>query len=168
MPYLTAAMAVISTVSQASAQAQAGKAAKAAGEYQAQIAEINGKQQLAVGSANAANSAEATKYAISKAGAAAAASGVDPASGTIVNQEQKLIGQGTFNTLMNVFNGQNKQYAENAQAGADRFQGSQAAQGANAAAFGTLFKGGQSLYQKYNFDSTDGLTFAKNTPYGVI
>ena len=143
------ALSAGSTIASMAAKSQEGNAARSEATRVANADAIEGKSALASGSAAAANSALGSQYALSKAESQAGASNADPNSASIINQEQRLTGQGTYNTLMQVYNGQQNQQVKQVAADTSTYEGEQKFEAGNIGAIGGLAQGGMSLYSKY-------------------
>lgn len=143
------ALSIASTAMSVAGKVQQGNAARSEATRVANADAIEGKSALASGSAAAANSALGSQYALSKAESQAGASNADPNSASIINQEQRLTGQGTYNTLMQVYNGQQNQQVKQVAADTSTYEGEQKFEAGNIGAIGGLAQGGMSLYSKY-------------------
>jgi len=153
--YAATAAIVVGTVISASGQMQAGKAAKASAEYQAQVArnnaiaaEQNADYAIKVGQQKAAQESQKGAQQVARIKAAQAASGLNINTGSAldVQQSQREINVLDAETVMH--NAQLQAYgyrsqAQNFRSQADlaEFEGRSAAKSAQTGAFGTLLSG---------------------------
>lgn len=101
------------------------------------------------GQSNAAQEYRKTQLALSSNTARAAASGVNPGFGSPVANAGKIAKWGTYNQLMDIYNGKTQATGLQDQAQADIYGGQQAASAGMWGAGGTLLSGGASLLKAY-------------------
>lgn len=138
-----------STILSAGGQVAGGIAANNAAKYTAQQQEIAGSQGLAASQRTAFSETRRASLVGSRARAVAAASGAGATDPTVVNIEGDIAGQGEYNALSALYEGQEAKRTGDANAALTRFEGKQAKTAAFIGAGSTLLKGGTSLYDKY-------------------
>lgn len=133
-----------------------GNAARGQANYQARQMEQQAGQERATAQRAAIEQRHKAALAGSRAQALAAASGGGASDPTIVGIQSDIAGQGEYNALSALFNGEERARGMETQAQATRFQGQQARKAGVMGAFtsvangaGTIMGSGNSLLNKY-------------------
>lgn len=149
MQIATIALMAAGTLMSAGQQAQQGKAAKQAYDYQARQQEISAGQERAVAQRNAAEQRRRETLAQSRLRAVAAAGGGSATDAGVLDLSGDLAEEGELQALYELYSGEERARGLEGNAALNRFQGKQAKRAGQAAAFGTLLKGGSSLLARY-------------------
>lgn len=140
---------VASTILSAGGAVSQGIAANDAAKYTAAQEQIAGSQGLAASQRAAFSESRRAAFVGSRARAVAASSGASATDPTVVNIEGDIAGQGEYNALSALYEGQESQRTGDANAALTRYEGKQAKTAGFINAGSTLLKGGVSLYDKY-------------------
>ena len=165
-------LAGVSTAVQVAGTLAAGKAQQSAANYQAAQLDQQAGQARASSQRDAANQQRTTAYALSRAQAVAAAGGGNTLDPTVVNTEQNIAGQGEYNTLTSLFNGEEKARGMEQEADTARYQGGLDESAAQTKAIGTIASSGSSMLMKYgnpftaSNDASGGSFGGKTAMYG--
>jgi hypothetical protein len=151
------ALTAAGTVMSAGGQIRQGRQAQAAADYEAAQLEQNAGQQIASSQRAALSDEQQARLAQSRALAVAAASGGGASDPTIVGILSRLNGEGTYRSMVDLYQGQERARQLNDQAAATRYQGEVAASNAKWAAASTLVSGSSSMYSKYAADHRPSL-----------
>lgn len=122
----TAASGLISassTIAGGNYAAQAGQMQQQAADYQAAQLDENATQAFASGQRQALDTEQKTRLAISSSTARAGASGVDAGVGSPVSNVGALAKRGSYQALMNMFNGESEATGLRNQAAGVRYTG---------------------------------------------
>lgn len=131
-------------------QMQAGKAANVNAKFQAAQMEQQAGQEKATSQRVAIEERRRAAIAGSNAQAAAASSGGGATDPTVLNIMGGLAGQGEYNALTALFEGEEKARGLNLQATSTRMQGKQAKKAGMISGFSTIIGGsGNALMAKY-------------------
>jgi hypothetical protein len=131
-------------------QMQAGKAANVNAKFQAAQMEQQAGQERATSQRVAIEERRRAAIAGSNAQAAAASSGGGATDPTVLNIQGGLAGQGEYNALTALFEGEEKARGLNLQAASTRMQGKQAKKAGMISGFSTIIGGaGNALMAKY-------------------
>lgn len=149
MAQAIAPLMIASTILSAGGSIMGGINADNAAKYTAQQQQIAGTQGLAASQRTAFSETRKAQLVGSRARAVAAASGAGATDPTVVNIEGDIAGQGEYNALSALYEGQEAKRTGDANAALTRFQGQQAKTAGFINAGSTLLKGGTSLYDKY-------------------
>lgn len=98
----------VSTLAGGSAAAQGGRMQQTAANYEAAQVDANAAQSIASGQRQMLDTEQRTKLAISSATARAGASGAAPDVGSPLEDVGQLAGRGSYQALMDMFNGQSR------------------------------------------------------------
>lgn len=144
-PFLAAAGTVVSTIG----AIQQGNAQQAAANYQAAQLTQQAGQDRATAQRQAIEERRKAGLALSRVQAFSAASGAGATDPTVNNIAGDIAGQGEYNALTQLYNGEERARGLENQASATRFQGQQAHQAGLFKAGSTILEGGTSLMTKY-------------------
>lgn len=140
----------------ADAMLEVGKRKQAMLDAQAAQLEINAGQQVAAGQRSAMEDQRQARLAQSRALAIAAASGGGASDPTIINLMAKLAGEGSYRSMVDIYQGQEKARTMNDQARMDRYSGQvamtdaeTAAQAKRAEMIPTLLSGAATMYSRF-------------------
>jgi hypothetical protein len=160
------AISASSTLAGGSYAAQAGQLQKTAADYQATELEQNASQAFASGQRKALDTTQRTNLAISTSRARAAASGVNAGVGSPVTNAGNLAQRGSYQALMDMFNGESEATGLRNQSQAVRFggdlalmEGEEKQRASRLAALGTLAGTAGSMagtYGAYNYPNLYG------------
>lgn len=159
---LSPALGVAGTVLSAYGQAQAGRSANAAANYQATQMDIAAGQQQAASQRSAADVARRATLLQSHAQAVAAASGGGASDPTVTDIISKIAGEGAYRSQLALYEGDDAARTLRMRADAARYGGAQAQRAGYLNAFGTVLKGATTFFDKY------GRRDAKSIGYGTI
>lgn len=141
---------------QARAYDQAGASARVAADYEAAQLEQNAGQQQAAAQRQAREQERDSRLAMSRALAVAAASGGGASDPTVMNIMARLAGEGTYRSMVSLYQGDEKSRQMRDQAAATRYSGQvremdarSAAKAQRGGSVATLLSGASSLYSKY-------------------
>ncbi len=141
-------LSLAGTAVTAGATLAGGDAAQASADYTAKQIDQNATAEIAAGQRRMFERQRATRAAIATSRVRAAASGVDPGSGSALDNERELAERGEYQSLMELFGGQNEATGLMNKAAGVRYEGEMKRQGSQLAALGTLASGlGSSLGQ---------------------
>lgn len=150
------ALTIGSTLFSAAGTIASGNAARGAANYQARQMEQQAGQERASSQRVAIEQRHKATIANSRVQALSAASGAGALDPTVVNIQSDIAGQGEYNALSALFNGEERARGMETQASAKRFEGQQAktasVMGAGTALMSgasTIMGGGSSLLDKY-------------------
>ena len=163
------AAAVGGTIISAVGASNAGKAQQDAANYSAEVANQAAANQAAAGSSAAMEADRKKQLALQENTAKAAAAGVDPGFGSPLANTGKIAKWGTYNQLLDIYNGSSAAQGLAAQAQGDIYGGQQAAAAGQWNAAGSIIGGVSSLASKYgDFSSGSSSTppIGTLTPYG--
>jgi len=146
------ALTAAATVMSAGAQIRQGKQAQSAANDEAAQLEQNAGQQIASSQRAALSDEQQARLAQSRALAVAAASGGGASDPTIVGILSRLNGEGTYRSMVDLYQGQERARQLNDQASAARYKGESAASNSKLSAAATLVSGSSSMYSKYAAD----------------
>jgi hypothetical protein len=145
---VAAIAALAGTAVSAAAAIQQGQQAKAAGEYNAQVDANNAKVAADAAAAQEQQKALETNRLIGTEKAVAAASGVDPSSGSPLAVMSDTASRGTLDALRIRYQGQLGVNADTSDAAMQRYTGAQAAAGGFTKAGATVLTGASNyMYQ---------------------
>jgi hypothetical protein len=147
--WVSPATTVAGTALTAGSQIGAGIAARRAGDYQAQQADIAAGQQQAAAQRTAQTVDRQSKVLQSRALAVAAASGGGASDPTVVDLVSRIAGEGAYRSQLALYEGNDAARTLQMRADAARFQGRQSQTAGFVNAFGTVLKGASSLFDKY-------------------
>lgn len=102
---------------------QAGTAQKQASEFEATQLDQNATTAIAAGQRQMFDTQTKTRLAVSSSRARAGASGVDPGTGSALENEGELSERGSYQALMDLWNGENTATGLNNKATATRYSG---------------------------------------------
>lgn len=140
----------IGAITQGNAQAEA---AQAQARYQAQVAEMKGKEEFAAGQRRMLDVRRQKELALSSLQARAAAGGGDTTDPTVVNLGAGIEGQGEYKALTEMYKGENAQRGYQDAAAAAIWQGNVTAEQARSSAMwgaaGSLLSGASSFGSQY-------------------
>lgn len=145
----TLAMTAASGAVSASSTLAGGDYAKMAGDMQAKQLRQNASQAMASGQRQMFDTQLRTKLALGTNTARASASGVAPDSGSPLTNTGVLAGRGSYQALMDAFNGQSAATGLNNQADAAEWTGNVKKDMAPWQAAGTLAGTAGSLFSRY-------------------
>lgn len=160
MPSVTvpAALMAVSTIGGAASSIMSSQSQASALKASAASERIAGGQALASSQRDALTEQQKATLVGSSATAQLAAGGGGAADPTSINILANIKGQGNYNALSALYEGQEKNRQYQTQANTDTTQASDALKAGWINAFGTILKGGTSMYDKYGagmgFDST--------------
>lgn len=160
--FLPMALQVGGTVLSATQQIGSGIAARRAGEYEAQQADVAAGQQIAASHRTAADVERRSKLLQSRALAVAAASG-GGTGGTVLDIISGIAGEGAYRSELALYEGQDAARSLRARGDAARYQGRASQRAGYLGAFGTLLKGGTTLFEKYGARGGSPNLFATDT-----
>jgi hypothetical protein len=129
------------SIANANAMKAQAEAVQQQATYKAKIDQIQGQQQAASAQRQQQNQLLKTKYAQSRLQALAAGSGGGADDPTVIKLGQDIAGQGEYNALSALYQGQSSQWAWNTQAGLDVYQGNLQAMTLNNQANSTILGG---------------------------
>lgn len=160
LPYIAAAGTVISTVSSANAQKQAGLDQQAANEFAARQADDQANAARSTAQRRAFEERRQGRLAASRAQAVGAAGG-GAGSFDVVTRVADLESQGEYGALVAMYEGEDAARGMGTQANVMRFEGDQAKKAGKKAATGTLIAGAANLASKYGGGSAPSTTEAE-------
>ena len=137
-------------------QQQQAKAQQSALNRQAQAAEIEAGQKRAAAQKQAAEERRQARIASSNLQASAAASGMSASDIGTINLEQDIAGEGTYRSLLRLYEGEQAAQNLESQAAEYRYQGKAARTNANWASAATLMQFGSSSLDKYSSKKQSG------------
>jgi len=153
-----AGISAAGTIAGGNAAKQAGLMQQQAANSQAAQVDENAAQAIASGQRRMQDTQQRTRLAISTARAGAGASGVDAGFGSPVTDVGELASRGSYNALMDMFNGASTASGMRNQADAIRYSGTASAIGGEEAqqasmltAAGTIAGGAGSMLKTYAY-----------------
>ena len=126
-----------------------GQMANQAAQYKATQDTINATQAIAASQRQALDKQQQARMAISSLRARGAASGVNLTSPSSVSIASSIAGKGKYQSLMDMWQGQNTATGLLNQAAAERYSGAAAETGATYSALGTIASMGGSMAKIY-------------------
>lgn len=161
------ALAITGSVLSGLGQMQAGKAADKNAKFQAAQLEQQAGQERASSQRVAIEERRRAAIAASNARAAAAASGGKATDPTVLNIQGALAGQGEYNALTALFEGEERARGLNLQAAGKKFEGKQAKKAGMIGGMSTIIGGtGSALMAKYAPTSSSG-SGQSSTPWAT-
>jgi len=155
--YLPYIMTAVSTVMSMSAKKQQGEQAQASANYQANQLDQSAGQQFASAQRASMSDEQQARLAQSRALAVAAASGGGVSDPTVMSIMSRLAGEGTYRSMVDLYQGREKARQLEDQANAARLQGGIASSNSNYSSAATLVSGASSMYSKYAADHRPSL-----------
>lgn len=143
------AMMAIGTLFSASSQLQGGDAARKMAGYEAGQLRSNANNAIAASQRTALEERRKTNLLNSRVQAVAASSGGGATDPTVLNIMGDIAGQGEYNALTELYNGQSQADYLRSEANARIREGKIAQSAAKTNAFSTVLSGASSLYDKY-------------------
>ena len=134
-----------------------GQMANQAAQYKATQDTINASQAMAAGQRQALDKTLQTRMALSSLRARGAASGVDLTSPSAVGLAGGIGARGKYQSLMDMWQGQNQATGLLNQAAAERYSGQAAQTGASYSALGTIASMGGSMARIYGRLGSGGM-----------
>ena len=163
------ALSVAGAVQQGRVAAAFGKAQGEAKDYEAAQLDVNAKQTVAASQRKALKEKRKADLVASRALAIAAAGG-GASDKSVVNILSDLKGEGSYRAALALYAGEDQARLLRSQGVATRFEGELLREtgrakkrAANISAAGELFKGGASMYSKYNSPSGDTDLFGSSS-----
>lgn len=157
---VSAALVAIGSVVQAGGTIAAGNAARREGNFRARQLEQAAGQERATSQRAAIEETRKADLAISRAQALGAASGAGAADVGMTNIIKGIAGQGEYNALTALFEGEERARGLKLQADTARLQGKQARKAAVVSAIGnTISTMGQAAYMSSKPSGADGMRY---------
>ena len=152
LPAIAAGVSLLGTAVSAVGTIAAGTAQKSAANYQAQQREQQAMESRAAAQRTSMEHQRQTELMQSKLQANAAASGAGAADPTVVKLGEDIASRGEYQSLMDMYQGENRARGLQDQATADRLSGKAAQTGSYFSAAGTIASGAGSFLSKYAND----------------
>lgn len=146
---LTAGLTAVGGMISAGGTLAGGAAAKASGDYEAEVLKDNAAQAFASGQRTALDTDLKAKMAMSKSTAIAAGSGVNAGAGSPVTNVGEIAQRGSYQAGMDLFNGESKATGLLNEAQAAKWAGEQAERASYWTAAGTLAGSAGSAFKNY-------------------
>jgi hypothetical protein len=165
-PAAGAVMGAMGTIASGNAQKAAGLMQQSSLNYQADQLTENAAGEVGAAQRRMLDTQQQTRLAVSTLRARGAGGGIDISQGSPVSDAKSIASKGTYHSLMDLWQGENKSTGELNEAAGLRYSGEAAAIGGQEAATASLWSAGGTLasgvgsaatqYGRYAFPSTYG------------